>query len=81
LTLKSDVGTRSFSSEVESNTAIFSTRLGITRGFIGDLEGSGYGRNDGESWKGDELVVQTTIGTVTLYYVDEWKKWEGYQNY
>lgn len=74
LTLKSDLGTRSFSNAIENNTTIFSTRSGVTHGFIGDYERSGYGQDDGKGWKGDQLFVQSSLGTVTLYYIDEWKK-------
>ena len=39
-------------------------------GFIGDYEGAGYVEN---SWEGDRLYAQSSIGTIDVRYLDEWK--------
>jgi hypothetical protein len=73
VTLKSDIGNKSISKQVQSNFAIFSQHGGLLRGFIGEYNGTGYGEA-GTEWKGDQLFAQSSVGTISVKYLDEWKK-------
>jgi len=39
--------------------------------FIGQFEGSGYGKQMGELWRGDELALKNRDAKIWVYYADE----------
>jgi len=70
ITASTKNGSVTFSEQIQKDLITFSERDGAKTCFLGEFEGSGFGK-EGMEWEGDVCVAETRNGSVKIWYIDE----------